>query len=451
MKVYMRRYGAIFLLSFTSCRLSDVTDIAQTLEGTNINHEVIESAEGARWVYWGAIAKFARLFSQQAASVAYFTDELALMNDRSQKSIDARVQLGSPSAGAYITMENLANEAQSTRIQLSQAIQLLNKYYEGEGNAMKAHAYGLLGVVHLMLADNFCSGFPLSESNWGGEFIPTGGVPTDDVYRHAINYADKGLALENDSLEVKVLLLGVKARALNSLGRYEEAAAIANKIASTDSVWEIFGPQPPDSSAVSYIPVNNIDTGSYFVLNNKGQNGLMWVADSVSNQDGRIAVVTTPDGSNFLYPLKPDFFFNNRKIAYFSGAEARLIEAEYYLQIGEISSFLEKINHVRRMFATISGRQLTDTVDPGTSASRLDLLFRERAYTFYITGRRLADMRRLVRKYGRDPLDVWPTGRSEGSQFILYGDNYVFTPEIPGIGRESTYNHLYYECASYEP
>ena len=37
--------------------------------------------------------------------------------------------------------------------------------------------------------------------------------------------------------------------------------------------------------------------------------------------------------------------------------------------------------------------------DPGTAASRVDMLFRERAFWMYFTAHRLGDMRRLVRQY----------------------------------------------------
>lgn len=439
--------STLLLFGLSACNLDRVTDMAEVSEGAEINSRVVESAEGARWIYWGAIAKFSQLFGAAAGNVAFFTDELSRQPNMPQGPLDSRIRIGVQDGTQHVVVSDLANTAQSTRVQLQQAIQLLDKHSGLAGNTMKAHSYGLLGMVHLILADNFCSGIPLSESRWGGEFIPGKGYPTDSLYQRAIHYADSGMSLSSDSAEVVTLLLGVKARALNSLGRYEEAADVAELIGNSDNVGEVFYTNQP-AGATGH-PAINIDTAGYIVLNNKGQNGLVWVSDSLARQDTRIPIRST--ASNFVHPLKPSFFFGTRTISFASGAEARLIEAEYLLASNDIAGFMEKINTVRRMYNTVSGSQLPDTVDPGTESGRVDLLFRERAYTFYVSGRRLGDMRRMVRHYGREPNDVWPTGQSEGSQFILYGPNYVFTPEVPGTGRESTHNSLYFECESYAP
>ena len=47
---------------------------------------------------------------------------------------------------------------------------------------------------------------------------------------------------------------------------------------------------------------------------------------------------------------------------------------------------------------------------PATQEGRVDLLFRERAFTLWLTSHRLGDMRRLVRQYGRPVESVFPTG-----------------------------------------
>jgi len=53
------------------------------------------------------------------------------------------------------------------------------------------------------------------------------------------------------------------------------------------------------------------------------------------------------------------------------------------------------------------------TADSTTTASpamQVDVMFRERALWLFGTGRRLGDMRRLVRQYGRDQATVFPVG-----------------------------------------
>ena len=60
---------------------------------------------------------------------------------------------------------------------------------------------------------------------------------------------------------------------------------------------------------------------------------------------------------------------------------------------------------------------LSPLTDPGTAAGRVDLVYHERAFWMYLTARRLGDLRRLIRNYGRSPESVFPTGA-----YILGGD-----------------------------
>lgn len=423
----------------SACNLNDVTSAANNLGGEEIDNIVVESAEGARWIYFGAVARFMDFFALQAMTVGQFTDEL--MGANSALSTRQATTLSSPHA----VQVQLYSAFQSTRVQLDQALQLLYKHGRSDDANMIGHALGLLGMVHLMIADNFCSGIPVSTSKWGGEFIPSRGFTTTQLYEEAIVYADSGLALGVDSFPVTTLLLGVKARALNALGQFSAASGIAHLINDSSKISEVFIPGR-DSSYLGRSPsflASGRDT-SLHVINNKGTNGLRWIPDDVETLDARLMLRS-------LYPHKPKFFFSNRVVSFFDGAEARLIEAEYYLDLGDIDAYLEMINRVRRMFRYENGLPLSDTIDPGTEVGRIDLLFKERAYTLYLTGRRLGDMRRMVNQYRRSMNDVYPVGPVEGVVFEVYGSNYVFVPEISFTGREETYNPLYNGCESYVP
>ena len=48
--------------------------------------------------------------------------------------------------------------------------------------------------------------------------------------------------------------------------------------------------------------------------------------------------------------------------------------------------------------------------DPGTPDARVNLMFRERAFSLFGTSHRVGDLRRLSRQYGRGRETVWPTG-----------------------------------------
>jgi hypothetical protein len=52
------------------------------------------------------------------------------------------------------------------------------------------------------------------------------------------------------------------------------------------------------------------------------------------------------------------------------------------------------------------------------SAARVSVHFRERAFWLFGTGTRLPDLRRLIRQYGRDAEDVFPTGPYRGGTMM---------------------------------
>jgi len=86
----------------------------------------------------------------------------------------------------------------------------------------------------------------------------------------------------------------------------------------------------------------------------------------------------------------------------------------------------------------IQAGTLAPLTDPGTAEARRDLLFEERAKWLFMTGRRLADLRRLVTQYGLTEDEAYPSGLyfkpGEGD----YGDDGVFDVDV-----EEANNPLY--------
>jgi hypothetical protein len=79
---------------------------------------------------------------------------------------------------------------------------------------------------------------------------------------------------------------------------------------------------------------------------------------------------------------------------------------------------------------------------PGKTATdvRVDLLFRERGFWFFLTGTRQGDLRRLVREYGRSQETVYPAGiYPSGSG--RYGPDVNFV-----IDQDEKYNPHYLRC-----
>ncbi len=53
---------------------------------------------------------------------------------------------------------------------------------------------------------------------------------------------------------------------------------------------------------------------------------------------------------------------------------------------------------------------MSPLADPGTTDARVNLMFRERAFSLFASAHRLGDLRRLVRQYGRGAEATYPTG-----------------------------------------
>lgn len=441
----------VHILLLAACNLSDITSAAKDVEGQLIPSKVIDTKEGARWVYLGGVAKFNAAFAANAGHVALFTDEVAVHDWSSRPSY---TNLGTrrvyDDETQFVVSGPVMAGAQMAKVQLEQAIQLINLHYDDmAGDVMKAHAYGLLGIIYSMVADYYCSGIAMSVSRYGGEFIPGQGLPTDSLYMRAIAVSDSGLALHVDSMPLTNLLLVAKGRALNSMGKYSEAAEVVSTVSDSYQLGETFQYRASSIDAISNVSIISLGEELVHIINNKGINGMVWFNPNPSVQDMRVPIVE--QGGVYSSPILPEFLLSKRTISFVNGAEARLIEAERYLEEGRIGEFIDQINRVRRLYKIRNGSVVADTLDPGDRESRLNLLFRERAFTFYLTGRRLGDLRRLTRHYGRDPEIVWPIGVIEGHpEGLTYGNNYLLVPEKMGEGRETLYNPKYYGCDGYD-
>jgi len=123
-----------------------------------------------------------------------------------------------------------------------------------------------------------------------------------------------------------------------------------------------------------------------------------------------------------------------------SGIEARLIEAEAVLNAGD-PTWVDILNTLRA--TAISPAMPPIASVPATTAAQVDLLYSERAFWLYLTGRRLGDLRRLIRNYGRGAETVFPTGN------YLLGGTYQGATAIPFVQtNEARYNpHITSGCA----
>jgi len=76
----------------------------------------------------------------------------------------------------------------------------------------------------------------------------------------------------------------------------------------------------------------------------------------------------------------------------------------------------------------------------------VDLLFRERALTLFLTGHRVGDLRRLNYQYGRSNESVWPTGPYQDANPDKQGTNYGTDVNLPIPQEESNNPQFVGQC-----
>jgi len=267
-----------------------------------------------------------------------------------------------------------------------------------------AQLYALRGYAILQAAEDLCPGFPLNDVGANNESLFGGPLTTDSAIALASTQLDSAVKYVHDSVQIAALARVVKGRALLDQGRYAEAAAVVAPVATqdvyqtdgtTNTLWARMRPGVWSRNGINFA-----------VGDREGGNGLPFV----SAHDPRIPLVLggarATQRSDTLYKTTK-YTSSNSPVTLASGIEARLIEAEARIQAADTSWF-GILNTLRTTAIVPAMSEIT--MMPTTQADQIDLLYSERGFWLYATGRRLGDLRRLIRNYGRDPEMVFPTG-----------------------------------------
>lgn len=423
----------------------------------------IKTKSGAVGMYQSSIASLRIAISELSRDVALFTDEVQVvpyyegrvgigvseqLDSRTHVSVDAYGNRAVRFNGDFYRYVNAA------RVQAAQSRALLREYGDSSTMAILANAYAVEGYALIFLAENGCSGIPLTLIPFEGTVEYTTGYTTSQLFRKAMDLFDSALSITHDSLHFYTLAHVGSGRA--SLGLEEfDMAALA--IADVDETYPPFTLSYTDAftpggafqetafwttTSTSLTPLVN----GLFVENGEGINGMEWLSRPGELQDPRVPVALSASIGGYQ---QRKFVGGSPELIVGSSIEAKMIMAEAILNRDALSgtAWLIPLNEARRSIG------LVDTVDPGNSKGRIDLLFRERAFWFYLTGTRLGDLRRLVRQYGRSPHEVFPVGEytksdaSGSSRILFYGDHFVFAPPVT----EVAYNDKYDGCDHYNP
>jgi hypothetical protein len=381
----VRRTAAVALLiGLAGCGLLDVSD------PTAIKDSDIQSAFGSELLRRDAIRRLYVALGDGTIATGIMADELfdlAYLPGLNQRQTNAT--------------RGLVSYTRWTEVRRAATVAIPEVLSHGSEPTKRAYVgemFAVRGYATLGLAEGFCSGFPLHEIV---AFNPVYGVPlsTGQSFDRALADFDSALTFAGDSARILNLARVGRARSLLGLGRFSEAAGAAAAVppafkwsAEYSSTSLQGNPLGRQWQLNSFVSVGNVEGG----------NGL----DFVAANDPRLTLrlMFTLLGASYYAAKKyPD---RSAPIVIASGIEARLIEAEAALKIGN-PTWLSILNELR---ATQISPAMTALNNPATDAGRVDLVFRERAFWLFGTGHRLGDMRRLIRDYARPSESVFPTG-----------------------------------------
>jgi len=266
-----------------------------------------------------------------------------------------------------------------------------------------AQLYAIRGFLILQMAEDLCPGFPINDVA-DNQTVYSGPVTTDSAIAYAKGQLDSALTYARDSTRFLTLAQVAKGRALLDQGKYAEAAVVVANVATSDAYTT-----ETQRTFMDFDPECDFCTA---VGNHEGGNGLPFGSANDPRVPTQILAVRHSYPEDTLYSTTKGQDAADH-IVLASGIEARLMEAEAAFHANQ--PWKPTLDALR---ATVGLDTLTD---PGTDPARVDMIYRERAFWLFMTGRRLGDLRRLIRVYGRDPEHVFPTGSYLGGNGGLYG------------------------------
>lgn len=329
-------------------------------------------------------------------------------------------------------------------------------------NSGLSEMLSLSGYTYLWFAENWCSGVPFSTANPDGSLVfgqpLTRGEMTDTAiarFTAALAAANALLATVSTKVTMQTLARVGLARSLLDRGGATDFATAAATVAGVPTSFAyLVGYSETTTRENNGVFIANGNAKRYSVADGEGINGLRYrTAGDI--RDTTIRINGTNTGFDASTPQFDQLRFPDRKtsIPLATGTEARLIEAENALQLGDTANggvFYQRLDSLRAhppgywwlnpSIPAPTAMPMLTTTDATTFGGAVNLLFRERALWMWLSAHRLGDMRRLARApYSRPGESVFPTGAYfKGG---LYGTDYNFP-----VPFEETNNPNFTQC-----
>ncbi len=397
---------AVGLCACSSLTSVDAPDVVQPGQ--------LNNPAGALTLFAGTYGLFGQSYSAAAEESGVLTDELVAVSFF-LSGPDQRALPQNPQGSSGQTYDAYVRLSQA-RVNGLLTIAALERWAPAQ-RGRTAETFALNALAELLFAEDMCSGIPLSSIS--GSTVNDGTqLTTQQLLTRALADLDSAAAYAGDSADVRFLAQIVRGRSLLNLGQYA-AAATAVVVVPTSYVYRVTYPPPQGNSLAN--DMTSAGARLYSVADHEGGNGLPFISANDPRVPTQFLGISPQDGVTPFYIFTP-FMDMSAPLVVASGVEARLIEAEAALQAGDAATYLAKLNEPRQ---TAIAPAMAPLTDPGTSAGRVDLLFSERAFWLFLTAHRQGDLRRLVRQYGRNQAQVFPTGPYKGGP-SSYGSDVTF-------------------------
>jgi hypothetical protein len=422
--------AVLLAVPFVAC---DTDELLEVEEPTFATPSSLRTVAGLPVLYAGAVGDFQVAYSgaggdSYLTTTSLISDELHTADTfTTRQATDQReqqpVEQGNTSDAGY----NYLQYARRSAAEVADAIAELAP--TGKADSRYAVLRSLEGMAIVALGEAWCGAVPLGTAAGGapGDL----GTPrtTQQLFEDAVTRFNEALANDAASNLARV----GKGRALLNNGDFAGAAAAVAAV-PTSFIHFI---EHSSNSGRQNNPIFALQGNRrYSVSDREGVNGLPYR----SAADPRLPFWRDPaNGFDNAVPMYvtdryPSF---GADVVLADGIEARLIEAEAALRTNDVTTWLARLNDLRRNVRSLMTARyeaytskvpapgtLADLADPGSASARIDLMFQERAFWLYLTGHRQGDLRRLIRQYSRTQAQVFPNGPHHRGG--VYGNQVTF-------------------------
>lgn len=448
MRNYYRPAGLALVAVALACSGNDT--ILEAVDPDLINPPDTRSAEGALAVYNGGLNRLRQITGGTGGEGStwlfgglladeWATSSTFIQNDETDQR---RIQTNNS------TVTGMYRDLNRARTSAIQAIALIRefRYPLGAGAAAAladtnrvAEMYFVRGFAEMQLASDFCNGVVLSDGSFTVTDTIVFGSPMTVAQVFAVANAsfDSAIAITQGTGATAVSInraarLG-KARVLLGLGGSANIIAAGNLVANIPTTYT-YNVTFATTSGDLTLWAQPLSSRRYSVGDSvEGNNRNILVANQIpffSAADKRLPANysttvsggktdTTRSQDGLTYSRTTPLWGRTTATPVVNGLDARMIEAEGQLAQGapaNITNWLNIHNTLRATpptLGTVTPTAITPALtDPGTTAGRVALHFREKAFWTFSRGQRLGDLRRLIRDYGYAPdgSTTFPTG-----------------------------------------